>query len=124
MQKNFDTNNVIPFKWKPIIEQVSFQTLGKSILDGNSKIAIYSIKKLLGVPHRIAEDSAQKMIETFKVQPQVLRKMMEVRFLIEAGKNNQALLMITEAFFIEAPYNLIALSSMIEFLKNNSKEKI
>jgi len=99
-------------------ELVSFPLFVRQMADGDSDRAAACLAELLNVDH----GRARRCVATFRarltLQPDILKKAMKLRTLLEDGQINDSLMLLWECFGLQGPESILALRALQSRLGN------
>jgi hypothetical protein len=104
-----DNSSVLSLKKKG---EINFKEFGMAIADDNIKKAIRILRDLLNLDFDTAEKSTMHFKKKFEVEPNIIIKTMEIRTYVEAGQQNDALVVIQEIFDLNGFDSINALESI------------
>lgn len=110
-------SKVLSFK-KPE-KEVNFKEFGRNVAEGNLEEAVKVLRDILKCDLEQAEKITANFKSKFDESPYVIMQTMQIRTLLEAGRNNDALATIQEVFGVSGAESMQLLHAMNEALQKS-----
>jgi hypothetical protein len=112
-----EDDNILLFKLPD--KELNFQDFGKAVMEKDLLIATRVLRDIFKIHYKAAEASASFVIEQSKHKPNVLMEIINIRYLIQDDKKNDALLKVQEIFNLSGLDSVKAYEGMHNVLMKN-----